>query len=177
MTIPADLPDAARGPGSSSFATMARAADRERVLVQLVSSVWDSILGMAILARGDAEDLDNRSRHLPLLTGSVRISGTWEGRVVMCVPFSLARECGAHMHGRVAAALTDDDVRDAWGELVNVVGGNLKALLPSPSQLALPEVQETNTWASSEPESTSLNTITFACLGERMRLSLLKRTV
>jgi chemotaxis protein CheX len=175
MAIPAPQPDTGCGPGGSSFATMARAADRERVLVQLVSSVWDSILGMAILARDDAEHLDDPSRQVPLLTGSVRISGTWEGRVVMCVPFSLARECGAHMHGRVAAALTDDDVRDAWGELVNVVGGNLKALLPSPSQLALPEVHEATTWASSEPESISLNTIIFACLGERMRLSLLKQ--
>lgn len=154
---------------------MARAADRERVLVQLVSSVWDSILTMAILARDDAEDLDNQSRHMPLLTGSVRISGTWEGRVVMCVPFSLARECAAHMHGRLAAALTEDDVRDAWGELVNVVGGNLKALLPSPSHLALPEVTETTTWVPAEPGSVSLNTITFACLGERMRLTLLKQ--
>jgi chemotaxis protein CheX len=154
---------------------MARAADRERVLIQLVSSVWDSILNMAILARDNAEDLDNQSRQMPLLTGSVRISGTWEGRVVMCVPFSLARECGAHMHGRVAAALTDDDVSDAWGELVNVVGGNLKALLPSPSQLALPEVRETMTWDPVEPGSISLNAITFACLGERMRLILLKR--
>lgn len=154
---------------------MARAADRERVLVQLVASVWDSILNMAILARDNAEDLDNQSRHLPLLCGSVRISGTWEGCVVMCVPFSLARECGAHMHGRVAAALTDDDVRDAWGELVNVVGGNLKALLPSPSQLALPEVRDVSTWVSVEPGSISLNEVTFACLGDRVRLTLLKR--
>ncbi len=154
---------------------MARAADRERVLVQLVASVWDSILHMAILARDSVEDLDNQSRHLPLLSGSVRISGTWEGRVVMCVPFFLAKECAAHMHGRVAAALTDDDVRDAWGELVNVVGGNLKALLPSPSQLSLPEVGEASTWGAAEPGTVSLNEVTFACLGERLRLTLLKR--
>jgi chemotaxis protein CheX len=154
---------------------MARAADRERVLVQLVASVWDSVLNRAILARDSAEDLDNQSRHMPLITGSVRISGAWEGRVVMCVPFSLARECGAHMHGRVAAALADDDVRDAWGELVNVVGGNLKALLPSPSQLALPEVRDATTWTWVELGYVGLNEITFACLGERIRLTLLRR--
>jgi chemotaxis protein CheX len=175
MTNSAAQPDATRGPGGSLFATMARAADRERVLVQLIASVWDSILNMAILARDNAEDLDYQSRHLPLLCGSVRISGTWEGRVVMCVSFSLARECGANMHGRVAAALTDDDVRDAWGELVNVVGGNLKALLPSPSLLSLPEVGEASTWTWVEPETVSLNEVTFACLGERLRLTLLKR--
>ncbi|MGH7499057.1 MAG: chemotaxis protein CheX [Gemmatimonadales bacterium] len=60
----------------------------------------------------------------------MRISGEWAGAVVMCVPFALARDCGAHMDRRPAAALTPAEVANFWGELVNMVGGNLKALLP-----------------------------------------------
>ncbi|HEY8257075.1 MAG TPA: chemotaxis protein CheX [Gemmatimonadales bacterium] len=174
MTTPAAQQDPARPAGEFTFATALRAADRERVLVQLVAAVWDSILNTAILARDTAEDLDNQSRHYPLLSGSVRISGAWKGSVVMCVPFSLAREAAAHMYGRAAEDLSDDDVRDAWGELVNVVGGNLKALLPPPSQLALPEVQDTLTWTRQEAGATRLNEVTFACLGERVRLTLFR---
>jgi chemotaxis protein CheX len=34
--------------------------------------------------------------------------------------------------------VTDADLLDAAGELVNVVGGNVKTLLPQPSLLSLP---------------------------------------
>ena len=36
--------------------------------------------------------------------------------------------------------LDDEDVEDGLGELANVVGGNVKAVLPGPSVLGLPEV-------------------------------------
>ncbi len=36
--------------------------------------------------------------------------------------------------------LEDDDLVDAFGEVANVVGGNLKALLPVPGTLTLPRV-------------------------------------
>jgi hypothetical protein len=36
--------------------------------------------------------------------------------------------------------LDDEDVADGMGELANVVGGNIKAVLPGPSVLGLPEV-------------------------------------
>ncbi len=38
------------------------------------------------------------------------------------------------------AELDDEDVADALSELANVVGGNVKAVLPGPSVLGLPEV-------------------------------------
>ena len=60
------------------------------------------------------------------------------------------------------------------GELVSVVGGNLKALLPPPTALSLPAVGEAGTWLSREEGTTVLNEVTFACLGERMRLTVLK---
>jgi hypothetical protein len=36
--------------------------------------------------------------------------------------------------------LEDEDVEDAFGEIANVVGGNIKASLPGHSALSLPEV-------------------------------------
>jgi hypothetical protein len=56
-----------------------------------------------------------------------------------------------------------------------MVGGNLKALLPPPTTLSIPEVRETETWLSREEGTTVLNEVTFACLGERMRLTVLKQ--
>ena len=36
--------------------------------------------------------------------------------------------------------LEDEDVEDAFGEIANVVGGSIKAALPGPSGLSLPQV-------------------------------------
>jgi chemotaxis protein CheX len=105
----------------------------------------------------------------------VRISGNWTGSVVMCVPFSLAQQCGALMCGQGPAELGSREVYDAWGELVNMVGGNLKALLPPPATLSLPHVREVETWLSREKGTTVMNEVTFACLGERMRITILKQ--
>ena len=39
-----------------------------------------------------------------------------------------------------AQPVSEDDVADAFGEIVNVLGGNIKALLPEHVGLTLPEV-------------------------------------
>jgi chemotaxis protein CheX len=83
----------------------------------------------------------------------------------------------AVMDGRSAAELTSTEVADAWGELLNMVGGNLKALLPPPSQVSLPCVRVSPTYVYSEPEVRVLNQVTFACLGHRLRLTVLSRQV
>lgn len=76
-----------------------------------------------------------------VLTGWVTIGGAFEGAVLL--------RCERPLAGRIAAAMleldekdvSDDDVLDAFGELANVVGGNLKALLPGPSTLSIPSVE------------------------------------
>lgn len=48
---------------------------------------------------------------------------------MMCVPLILAHEGGVLMSALSLVGLGLRDVYDAWGELVNAVGGTLKALL------------------------------------------------
>lgn len=77
----------------------------------------------------------------PLLRASVRVSGAWEGVVVLDCPEELARRTatamlGSQPHDRAQLA-------DAIGELTNVIAGNLKVLLPAPSRLSLPAVTDT----------------------------------
>jgi len=42
-----------------------------------------------------------------------------------------------------AEEVTSDEIGDALGELANVLGGNVKAMLPAPSTMSLPTVSET----------------------------------
>jgi chemotaxis protein CheX len=157
------------------FALMMRSSDRARLLTQLVAAVWDSTLRFPILPRDDQHDPGQALDALPALTGTLRITGTWEGTVAMSCSPSFAAECGATMYGRSAAELTLTEVLDAWGELLNMVGGNLKALLPAPSRLSLPDVRESPTYLYSEPDARVLNQLTFACLGHRVRLTIVTR--
>ena len=46
----------------------------------------------------------------------------------------------AFLHRDAAADVAEADVADAFGEIVNIMGGNMKALLPKHVQLTLPKV-------------------------------------
>jgi len=124
------------------FASLPRSSDREGILVQLMASVWETILQLPILPRDGHTGDEVRPGDLPLATGRIRIAGAWEGTVAMTGPRSFAAKCAAIMHGREAEELTGAEVRDGWGELLNMVGGNLKALVPPVSHLGLPTVHE-----------------------------------
>jgi hypothetical protein len=52
-----------------------RSVDRDKLPVQLVASVWKSILEAPDSPREELEDLDNAPRFRPALIGVVRITG------------------------------------------------------------------------------------------------------
>jgi chemotaxis protein CheX len=74
------------------------------------------------------------------VTASVGISGACNGLTVMrCSRSSAAMIAGAMLDIEPATAHVDD-LTDAVGELVNILAGNVKSLLPQPSHLSLPQV-------------------------------------
>jgi hypothetical protein len=71
----------------------------------------------------------------------VEVVGPWTGSVVLTCGRSTAEQLARCLLAEHAPPVLDaDDVQDALGELANVVGGNVKAVLPGPSVLGLPEV-------------------------------------
>jgi hypothetical protein len=75
------------------------------------------------------------------LSSWVGVVGPWTGRVVLTCGRDTAEQLTrALLREHAPAELDDEDVADALGELANVVGGNVKAVLPGPSALGLPEV-------------------------------------
>jgi hypothetical protein len=70
----------------------------------------------------------------------VDIVGPWNGHVVITTGRDTAQELARCLFREHAPeALEAEDVEDALGEIANVVGGNVKAVLPGPSVLGLPE--------------------------------------
>jgi chemotaxis protein CheX len=74
------------------------------------------------------------------LLSSVQITGQWMGSVVLAFSPQMAADSAVAMLQTPADSLTDADRNDVAAELANMVGGNLKSILPSPSMLSLPTV-------------------------------------
>jgi chemotaxis protein CheX len=76
----------------------------------------------------------------PHVIAAVSVTGAWEGHVVMTFSEKAAELSTSALLGMEDDEVTPDDVADAVGELVNVIGGNVKSLLPDGSLLSLPHV-------------------------------------
>ena len=104
----------------------------------------ESIAGEAWIALvGEDEVLVPVPGDLPedTLSAWVDVVGPWTGSVVLTTGRQTAAELTRALLAEAAPELLDhEDVADAFGEIANVVGGNVKAALPGPSTLGLPEV-------------------------------------
>jgi chemotaxis protein CheY-P-specific phosphatase CheC len=107
--------------------------ERDDVNTQ-VEMIWDSTLQLPV------QPLDQVPATQPgAVVGSIHITGAWEGAITLVCDDRLARQAAAVMFGLADHELTREHVLDAIGELTNMAGGNLKALLPGPCQLSLPQ--------------------------------------
>jgi hypothetical protein len=71
----------------------------------------------------------------------VDVGGAAPGRVLLTTERDTAtRITRALLMMGEAEPVGDEDFRDALGEVANVVGGNVKALVPDPGALTLPQV-------------------------------------
>ena len=109
----------------------------EDVVTEITSSVWkafmpesDEVIPVPMVP-SDAS-----------LTGTVFISGQWNGLVSLTCSSVAASWVAALMFDVEIEEVGAADVLDAVGEMVNIVGGNLKGMLPSPTGLSLPSVTD-----------------------------------
>jgi chemotaxis protein CheX len=105
----------------------------EELVVELTQMVWSTMLGRETEQTGTSAP--------PAITTAVDIHGAWEGTIAMSFPKDLARRLATALDEE-AEPPSESEVTDALCEIVNMVGGNLKAVLPGPSQLSPPRVAE-----------------------------------
>jgi chemotaxis protein CheX len=122
----------------------------------ITQDVWASFLGVEI----DQMPVDEALAGRPSMVGAVRVTDAWFGAVVLEMTSGLARQVAATMFASTPDVVTDAEVVDALGELTNMIGGNVKSLLPAPSQLSLPMVSE-SVWPTTVPGSVAICRIAF----------------
>jgi chemotaxis protein CheX len=132
-------------------------------LADITHSVWEALFEDDRLVDQPLgqSDLDGLT-----FTSCVQITGAWEGAITFQCSSDLARRLTSSMFGMEPDEPGPEEVCDALGELANMIGGNVKALMPEPCQLSLPTVAEGAAYHLHVTGGTSTNTITFSCTGD-----------
>ncbi len=90
------------------------------------------------VAPGESEYCEQPGR----TTCSVYFAGEWSGAILLECSLAMAFEFTARLMQIQKPTQFDDDVYDALGELANMIGGNLKSVLPRGVSLSMPSVVE-----------------------------------
>ncbi|WP_435768362.1 chemotaxis protein CheX [Nocardioides sp. SYSU DS0651] len=107
----------------------------------VTEDVWSALLGDSEPLLPRAVPADAPFDAAGAWSAAVTVSGGWQGVVTLELEEQAARRLTAEMLAIPAVdEVSDGDVADAVGELVNMVGGNLKGIMPGPSDLSLPAV-------------------------------------
>ncbi|MEO5798033.1 MAG: chemotaxis protein CheX [Gemmatimonadales bacterium] len=137
-------------------------------LQQITLDVWETFLGVR------PEEVAQRPLGAGTLAVRVRITGAWDGTVLLRMSPALARRVGEEMFAKPAEVLSDEELRDAVGEIGNMVAGNLKGLLAEEARLSLPSVAEW--YLPEEPRNGSvIATVDLLAFGEQFRVLLLQK--
>ena len=104
----------------------------ESVLGSALESIWLNVLG----AHPERAPIDHLLVPEESYFAGVSITGVWNGACVFSCSEALARRITALMFGSDPDDVTADDLRDALGEMANLLGGQVKALVPEGSDIS-----------------------------------------
>jgi chemotaxis protein CheX len=110
------------------------------------------------------------------VSASVSVTGAWRGHVVIRCTDTASRNVAGALLGLEFDDVTTEDITDALGELANIIGGNIKSLLPEPSALSLPHVLLNANGGDHFPAVTQVCHLIGTWLDEPMSVSVLEST-
>lgn len=144
----------------------------EQEIISLTQYIWGATLNLDAVPHDALVPLAPGQR---TLDGVINITGAWAGAVVLQVPEPVARRAAAVMFELDADLASLEDMQDAVGELANMTGGNVKALLDGQCALSLPAVVEGRDYSIRVPGSEPVTRVSFDVDGEPFVVSLLTR--
>lgn len=117
----------------------------------IAEEVWNALLGEEEILAPRPVPPGSPFDEPGTWSAAVSINGGWQGYVTVELGAAVAADLTAKMLALPAdEPVADGDVADAVGELVNMIGGNVKSLMPGPSVLSLPMVAAGRAAHSSE---------------------------
>ena len=143
----------------------------ENEIIEVMDHVWRTVLDLKPRVAARIAVSYGFKHGLP---GCVQIAGAWCGALTVQRSPQLASIIAARTFGLADEAVTISDIRDALEELVNITGGNIKALLPPTNYLPLPLVVDGHDYVLQLPGSVCVTKVEFECAGEVFQGGLCK---
>jgi len=134
---------------------------------QIVQSIFASMLGMEVV-----RSADDPASCCEKVLSTIHITGTKSLSVVLGASSGVAAAAASAMLQMQPAETTDDDQRDVVAELTNMIGGNLKSLLPSPCFLSLPTVLAGRELGLQIPGAEQVEDVLLQCESGTLRVRL-----
>ncbi|MBS1818606.1 MAG: chemotaxis protein CheX [Acidobacteria bacterium] len=140
-------------------------------IFELTSLIWSTTLGM------DVQPLapDAATWPVPSVEAQVHITGTWRGVVVLHTSEALAAKVAHQMLNLGRRSATAEDIQDAFGEVANMTGGNIKGLLSdADARMSLPSVVRGRDYTVRVPRAQELVRATLSCQDEPLIITVLQ---
>ncbi|MET0495671.1 MAG: chemotaxis protein CheX [Actinoplanes sp.] len=148
---------------------MSQTVVTEGDLAEMVEQVWVSYLDPEginpLVITGDAKQPSE-------VHSTVSITGSWHGHLVYASSKTAAQRAAAAFLAMEPDEVGQEDISDVLGELANIVGGNVKAMLPAGCFLSLPTVVLAPDTASYYPAAERISGLYGAWDGEPVSISM-----
>jgi hypothetical protein len=96
-----------------------------------------------------------------LVTAAIYFTEPWKGAMVLECVLPLAYEFTVRVMSVPMPTSVDADVCDSMGELVNMIAGNFKALMPAETGISIPSVERGRDYVLQMRGSKTLSQIVF----------------
>jgi len=141
----------------------------ESDLAEMAGQVWVSYLdpeGVSPLVQ------NGEVKQLTEVHSTVSITGSWHGHLVYACSVQAATKAAAAFLAMEPDEVSQEDISDVLGELANIVGGNVKAMLPTGCFLSLPTVVLAPDTASYYPAAERISGLYGTWAGEPVSISM-----
>ncbi|MFN8191896.1 MAG: chemotaxis protein CheX [Nocardioidaceae bacterium] len=140
-------------------------------IIEIAKDIWYSMLALPL--EETPPSMAETTEEPDWATSSIHITGETDVSIIMSFSADLAKRVTSAMFDMAVEELGEEEIADACGEMVNIIGGNLKALLPEPSELSLPTVSLGGQHHVTIPGAHVIEQVDLDSLGDRMRITLL----
>jgi len=137
-------------------------------LTEVVQSLFATMVGLPVEKPPVCRSLP---QPLPL-AAAVHITGVWNGGVLVRAGEGLVRRAASRMLQCPEEQVGLADLHDTLAEIVNILGGGIKSLVPGPTRLSLPTVLHSRDYDWQIPQAASLACQLFYCQGQPMTVRL-----
>jgi len=144
----------------------------DNMMEQIAEAVFATMLNIELVRVEDPTPLDS-----DLLLATVHIAGEWTGSVVLGLSPEAAAAATGAMLQVPAGETTTVDQQEVATELANMIGGNLKSVLPGPSFLSLPTIVTGHDFGVDVRDAELVEDVTCACDQGLVRMRLYCKTM